>query len=433
MTDEDHIGQALAREQPEGVSPSEVEAPEPEATTDERSPIMWWSNAPWVGTGYGMQTALIGPRIAEYGYRLAFGAFYGLKGSRQVWTAPDGKPYVIYPGGRDNHGNDVMAAHARHWFKGKNGITILLSDPWVMRPEIAGRVSCVAWCPVDHDPLIPRTLDWFRISQAIPVAMSRFGMGALEEAGVEDVMYAPHGFDPGVFGAIDRGAARKALGIPLDAFVVGMVAANIGSPSRKCFSQALCAFSEFRLKRSDAVLYLHTQMEHPLGENIPTLCDALGIRPLTADQYGLILGTPAKVVAATVAAFDVLLNPSQGEGFGVPLVEAQACGTPCIVSDFSSMPEVAPASEGNWNVAGQPVWTDFDSFQATPFIEGIVEALIEAHDEPEEARLMRRIGVHEWAYQEYQADHVAEFWKPIIPWALDEFKWRSKRANRLPT
>jgi glycosyltransferase involved in cell wall biosynthesis len=29
------------------------------------------------------------------------------------------------------------------------------------------------------------------------------------------------------------------------------------------------------------------------------------------------------------------------EGFGIPVVEAQRCGTPCILSDSSSLPEVS--------------------------------------------------------------------------------------------
>lgn len=37
----------------------------------------------------------------------------------------------------------------------------------------------------------------------------------------------------------------------------------------------------------------------------------------------------------------LLLLPSNYEGFGLPILEAQACGTPVITSNISSMPEVA--------------------------------------------------------------------------------------------
>ena len=44
---------------------------------------------------------------------------------------------------------------------------------------------------------------------------------------------------------------------------------------------------------------------------------------------------PAVYSAATVFVF-----PSLAEGFGLPPLEAMACGTPCVVSNSSSLPEV---------------------------------------------------------------------------------------------
>lgn len=40
----------------------------------------------------------------------------------------------------------------------------------------------------------------------------------------------------------------------------------------------------------------------------------------------------------------LLLYPSLYEGFGLPILEAQACGTPIVTSNVSSMPEVAGSS-----------------------------------------------------------------------------------------
>lgn len=55
-----------------------------------------------------------------------------------------------------------------------------------------------------------------------------------------------------------------------------------------------------------------------------------------------ILGfvTDEDLVAITNLA-DVQLLPSLAEGFGLPILEAQICGTPVITSNISSMPEVA--------------------------------------------------------------------------------------------
>lgn len=310
-------------------------------------------------------------------------------------------------------------------------MVVALTDPWVLDARIVNRLPLIAWVPIDHDPLIPQTHNWLVHSKAIPVAMSRFGERVLRESGHETVFYVPHGYDPEIFAPLDRREARTALGMPKEAFIVGMVAANLGSPSRKSFSQAITAFAEFQRNHPDALLYLHTKLENPLGEDIPAMCQANGVRVASSDQYALALGTPASVVSAILSAFDVLLNPSMGEGFGVPILEAQACGTPCITTDFSAMPEVAPAEVGNWTVPGQKIWTPFRSFQVTPSIEALVDRLEQAYADSEEERLTRRATVHKWASENYRADFVAEeYWRPTLEACRIEFGWRSQLMAR---
>jgi glycosyltransferase involved in cell wall biosynthesis len=74
---------------------------------------------------------------------------------------------------------------------------------------------------------------------------------------------------------------------------------------------------------------------------------------------------------------DVLLNPARGEGFGLPVVEAQACGTPVIVTKASSMPELCGAG---WVVEGQKTWAWLHQADwVTPSVPGLVKALEKAY------------------------------------------------------
>jgi glycosyltransferase involved in cell wall biosynthesis len=50
---------------------------------------------------------------------------------------------------------------------------------------------------------------------------------------------------------------------------------------------------------------------------------------------------------------DVLSLPSWGEGFGLPLIEAQACGIPVVTTRHSAMRELCGAG---WMVDGEPFW-----------------------------------------------------------------------------
>lgn len=74
----------------------------------------------------------------------------------------------------------------------------------------------------------------------------------------------------------------------------------------------------------------------PLTARQRALAESLGVLRRTAslpavDDEGL---------AAIYAVCDVLAQPSLGEGFGIPVIEAMACGLPVVVSDGGALPEV---------------------------------------------------------------------------------------------
>lgn len=65
-------------------------------------------------------------------------------------------------------------------------------------------------------------------------------------------------------------------------------------------------------------------------------------RLLATVPYVRYLGqVPAELVAPLLRAAAVFVLPSSHEGFGLPVIEAMACGTPVIASDRGSLPEVA--------------------------------------------------------------------------------------------
>src|SRR5690606_25909845 len=138
---------------------------------------------------------------------------------------------------------------------------------------------------------------------------------------------------------------RRQLGWDERPFIAMMNAANKGDPSRKGFREVLQAWRIFMEKRpaGSAMLYLHTDAFGRSGVPLLELAEQLGIADSVQfpDAYRYAIGTiPAGELALMYNSADVLLNPSMGEGFGVPLIEAQACGTPVIVTDFSAMREL---------------------------------------------------------------------------------------------
>jgi glycosyltransferase involved in cell wall biosynthesis len=121
-------------------------------------------------------------------------------------------------------------------------------------------------------------------------------------------------------------------------------------------------------------------------------------------------------MAAIYSSFDVLLAASAGEGFGIPVIEAQACGVPVIVSDFSAQPELVGAG---WVVKGQRQLTPIKAWQFRPDVVDIHDALRRAY--AKHSGSMRE-KCRAFALQ-YDADRVmTEYMLPALAEAEDRFR-----------
>ncbi len=61
---------------------------------------------------------------------------------------------------------------------------------------------------------------------------------------------------------------------------------------------------------------------------------------LTEEQVQLVGAVPSRDLADYYGCATCLVMPSLYEGFGLPALEAMACGTPVVVSNVSSLPEI---------------------------------------------------------------------------------------------
>jgi glycosyltransferase involved in cell wall biosynthesis len=118
----------------------------------------------------------------------------------------------------------------------------------------------------------------------------------------------------------------------------------------------------------------------------------------------------------------VLLNPAMGEGFGVPIVEAQACGVPVIASDHSAMTELTHAGT---LVSGDPFWDALQmAWFTSPSVDSIYAALEHEYARRDDMKL--REAAVAFAGQ-YDADLVTvNYWEPALERLMGE--WPSGRV-----
>jgi glycosyltransferase involved in cell wall biosynthesis len=243
----------------------------------------------------------------------------------------------------------------------------------------------------------------------MPICISKFGVEKFAEQDIE-AQYVPHGFDD-FYQPQDQAVAREALGIPADAFVVGMNMANKGGDlHRKAFGPQMQAFADFAKDRPDALLYLHTEeFGYMRGWNLRNYAAALDIedKVMFADQMTYRLGVPAEAMPYLYSSFDVLMNATMGEGFGIPIIEAQACGVPVIVTDTTAMSELVGPG---WRAGGEKWWHETSqSWWINPSIGELVDALEDAYETPSLADVAVEFA------EPYRASNVmSNHWLPVL-------------------
>ena len=372
-------------------------------------------------SGYGKQTRYAGKILRDLGHEVAFSCFSGLGGQPIRW---DG--YTLFPGGMLEYSPDTLVPHALTM--GADLVIPIMdfhqlhaaAQQWRQATEahpMRMAAFIISDCTAENGG--PSMLDQQVLPTfgAYPVAVSKFGAARLEALGygTEEfpMSYLPHAVDTSIYKPMaDKAALRKELGTPGD-YVIGLMAAN-SDGIRKNFQGQLAAFQRFAARHKDAYLALFTIADSPRGLPLAQMASDLGIadRVVFMPTYEQVCGmAPEEMVAAWYGSLDVLSLCSYAEGFGVPLIEAQACGTPVVATDGSAMAELArPAG---WTVKASRFWNvTHRAWWDQPSEDGIVRAWEKAYQSAGD--VSRQWRAVEFA-QDYSVDRVRdEHWKPFM-------------------
>lgn len=215
------------------------------------------------------------------------------------------------------------------------------------------RIPSFAYVPIEGEPII--NVHWRDLlSKTDYMTCTEYGQGVIKRQLNRDVEYAYHGVDS-LFQPLapdERRRLRERLGWT-DKFVLICVATNVHRKQWPRLFEALAKLKH-QLKQRDIILYAHTIPfdGHWLeGWNLPEVAYSYGVldevvfNPMLMRHHNFIPETGGTTDLPSLpqlySAADLFVLASQVEGFGLPILESMACGTPVGVTQYGAGWEVA--------------------------------------------------------------------------------------------
>jgi len=342
--------------------------------------IVIWSTAPWCATGYGKNCKYL--LQALKGHDVSIMATYGLSGGMIQVNGVNVIP---------SNNNFWDMGHWIKYWEGRLSPDLIIQhfDLWVVEPNFIEKwkieTPIVSYMPVDSWPLSAQTKN---SAQGVKdnIAMSKFAQKAFLENGLPSSTYIPHTIGDNIFYQSSKEQAKKELGIDPDHFVIGIVGTNKGP--RKNIPGQLLAFKKFHSINPQARLYLHTYMtggsRNSEGIDIYTLIEDLGLSGLVyfTSQDDYLAGLPDDHMRVLYTAMDILSECSLGEGFGIPIIEAQACGTPVVGTNGSAIAEVIGRGGLKVAVTEKILWQRLGVYHDIPSTDEIVSCYEQIYNDP---------------------------------------------------
>lgn len=361
-------------------------------------------------TGYGVQTDRLSRMMAADGHRVFIfspGAFHegAFEWAENITVLGSGF-------GDDRWGNFSLPSYIDTL---KPDLILTWLDCQGMNDYGWSTMPTYMWAPIDTWPVPEQEVAILNRAAKLLVP-SKWGQEILAKQDIEST-YIPCCVDFDLFDIDEEGGrnwrANMRPELTDDTFLIGMVGLNSGSPDRKGYGYAFDVIKAFVANHPDVDIraYIHTNETPGMG--------AIDLRTLRAElklgevvcfppNFGPLGATP-KYMRDMYNGFDVLLHTALTEGFGVPVVEAQACGTPVVVNACTSVTELSLAGYQAKPLAD--MITNTTSRVAIPDVNALLEQLEAAYAaRKDHSRIATREMVKEYAFEGW----YETYWKPVL-------------------
>lgn len=277
------------------------------------------------------------------------------KGATPPPKTYNGIPVTFVPKKDARKTADTMATA----FAGYPDVIVTIGDHWDfhymkdIKVNSGYLVRWVACLTVERDDIEEKWLELLKYADDI-VVPSEFGRDVLRRFGFE-AKIVPYGAE-GVFQRAPearRAQLRRERNCE-DKVRFITVAQNTGRKNLPALIQAVEQMAH-RDPQRIMQFYLHTNFGHcdpqdPFLYDLKKIIKKLGVQewfvfPHCDNEASMYKAPADEVLVDEYNAADFFVLPSNFEGYGLPVVEAMACGLPAIVNGTSTMPEHLGAAE----------------------------------------------------------------------------------------
>jgi glycosyltransferase involved in cell wall biosynthesis len=416
-----------------------------------------------LASGFGTYAKNLLERLHASGkYELAeFGIYANTSMAKEV-------PWKFYANAPDEDDpqdqKDFYNSNANNQFGGwrfdkvildfKPDIVLSYRDPWmdmfISKSPLLPYFHWV-WMPtVDSDPQKQGWIEGFAKTDAI-LCYSEFGIKTLEkDAGhlLNIKGCASPGIDPKIYKPYDKKEIRRELGLREDVNIVGTVMRN---QKRKLFPELIKSFAKF-LKvappeiKDNTYLFLHTSYPEKMGWNLGyhiaeegvggrvlttyvcknckkwkidlfrdslNYCDSC--KSISAVMPSVAFGLEVPDLVKIYNAMDLYVQYAICEGFGMPQVEATACGVPIASTNYSAMEDVLEWTKG-YPIRIQKMYRELETNAERVFPDNdhLVEIIINHLMLSPEEKAKKSQEVRDATVARYDWDDCAKAWMDYI-------------------
>jgi len=199
----------------------------------------------------------------------------------------------------------------------------------------------IQYAPQDGEPPMKQWSNIYKMADKV-VAMSDYGRYVFKRYFNMDTPRIWHGVDTNIFNNREKPENLK------NHFVLGNL--NRNQP-RKQPVRTMRAFAKFAKDKPDVLLHMQMDWRDEFGWPLDYFANMYGIRNKMIPPQRV--GVPREEVAKIYNMWDLNLNATGGEGFGLTHIEGFACGLPSIACDYTTSRELI--AEGELSPRGELV------------------------------------------------------------------------------